>query len=140
MTTTDVTKPNHSISFFDVGEHVISVEASYLTGKERVYVDDELVSEKLTWRFQSEHQFQLDGKDVIVRLKVASMLTGPVAITLIVNGEVVDADIWNLKRILKTNATSQVWWKTLLIIFALGLIGGVVGYFVGGALASGLKG
>ena len=140
MTTTDVTKPNHSISFFDVGEHVIRVEASYLTGKERVYVDDELVSEKLTWRFQSEYQFQLDGKDVIVRLKVASMLTGPVAITLIVNGEVVDADIWNLKRILKTNATSQVWWKTLLIIFALGLIGGVVGYFVGGALASGLKG
>lgn len=140
MTTTDVTKPNHSISFFDVGEHVIRVEASYLTGKERVYVDDELVSEKLTWRFQSEHHFNLDDKSVTVRLKVASMLTGPVAITLIVNGEEVDADIWDLKRIFKTTTSGQAWWKTLLLIFALGLLGGVLGYFVGGALASGLKG
>ena len=140
MTTSDITKPNHSISFFDIGDHVIRVEASYLTGKESVYVDDKLISEKLTWRFTSEHKFELDGKQIAVRLKVGNLFTGPVSITLWVNGEEIDSDVWNMKRILKTTGSSQNWWKTILTIFVLGLIGGVIGYFIGGALATALKG
>lgn len=140
MTTSEITKPNHSISFFDIGDHVIRVEASYLTGKESVYVDDKLVSEKLTWRFTSEHKFELDSKQISVRLKVGNLFTGPVSITLWVNDEEIDSDVWNMKRILKTTGSSQPWWKTILIIFALGLIGGVIGYFVGYALATALKG
>lgn len=140
MSTPNVTKPNHSISFFDIGDHVIRVEASYLTGKESVYVDDELISEKLTWRFTSEHKFELDGKQIAVRLKVGNLFTGPVSISLWVNGEEIDSDIWNMKRILKTSGSSQPWWKTILTIFALGLIGGVIGYFIGYALATALKG
>lgn len=140
MSTPNVTKPNHSISFFDIDDHVIRVEASYLTGKEYVYVDDKLISEKLTWRFTSEHKFELDGKHIVVRLKVSNLFIGPISITLLVDGNEIDADVWNMKRILKTTGSSQPWWKTLLIIFALGLLGGVIGYFIGVALATGLKG
>lgn len=48
--------PNEaSISFFDCGEHTIKVIASFTSGKEYVYVDDQLVSEKRSFRYKSEH-------------------------------------------------------------------------------------
>lgn len=140
MTKNDTPKPNHSVSFFDIGEHVIRVEASYLTGKESVYVDDQLVSEKLTWRFSSEHNFELDGQAITVRIKVGNWLNWQVTITLLANDVEVDSDEWNMQRIMGIPGNSQRLWKTLLIIFLLGIVGGVVGYFVGYALGSAFKG
>lgn len=136
----ELIKPNHSVSFFDVGDHVIRVEASYLSGRERVYVDDQLISQKLTWRMQSEHSFELDGQAIVVRIKVESLGKGPVSVTLLVDGKEVDSDVWSLKRILTTNPKHQTAWQVLLLLLLFGLIGVAAGYLIGAMLATGLKG
>ena len=43
------------ISYFELDEHNIRVEKSKESGREWVYVNEQLVSEKLSWRFKTVH-------------------------------------------------------------------------------------
>lgn len=122
---------DRAVSFFDLGEDCIRVESSFLTGQEQVFVNDTLISKKLSWRYSSVHSFEIQGQHIEVRIRIGSILRGPVVIELWVNGEMKDSDEWDLKRIMqqgKQLRAQQAWWKLLLTIFIFGMAGAAVGY------------
>ena len=45
--------------YFQEGDNQIACFGSFFTGKEEVYVDDDLVSTKRSFGFKSVHQFEL---------------------------------------------------------------------------------
>ena len=49
-------------SYFEWKGHDITVQISMLSGKEWVYVDDELVSQKSNWCFKSSHMIEIEGE------------------------------------------------------------------------------
>lgn len=124
---------NHAVTFFDLGDDAIRVESSFLTGQEQVFLNDQLISKKLSWRYSSVHQFELKGKAIEIRIRIGSILRGPVVIELWVNGVMADKDEWDLQRIMQQTKwlrSSKDWWKVLLVIFLCGLAGAVAGYSV----------
>jgi hypothetical protein len=130
---------DRAVSFFDLGEDCIRVESSFLTGQEQIFVNDELISKKLSWRFRSVHAFEMKGQNIEIRIRVSGILFSSVVIEFWVNGEMKDSDEWDLKRIMqqgKQLRAQQVWWKLLLTIFICGMAGAAVGY----SLASLFKG
>ena len=59
------------------GGNVIQVWSSNLSGKEKVYLNNELVSEKRSMKMQSMHHFtDKDGQDYEVRFITQSLLKG----------------------------------------------------------------
>ena len=117
---------DRAVTFFDLGEDCIRVESSFLTGQEQVFVNDQLISKKLSWRYSSTHAFEINGQAIEVRISIGSILRGPVVIELWVNGEKKDSDEWDLKRIMQQ--ARQPGWKFLLTIFLCGMAGAAVGF------------
>lgn len=117
---------DRAVTFFDLGEDCIRVESSFLTGQEQVFVNDQLISKKLSWRYSSTHAFEIKGQAIEVKIRIGSILRGPVVIELWVNGEKKDSDEWDLKRIMQQ--ARQPGWKFLLTIFLCGMAGAAVGF------------
>lgn len=117
---------DRAVTFFDLGEDCIRVESSFLTGQEQVFVNDQLISKKRSWRYSSAHAFEIKGQAIEVKIRIGSILRGPVVIELWVNGEKKDSDEWDLKRIMQR--ARQPGWKALLMIFLWGMAGAVVGF------------
>ncbi|MEW5682105.1 MAG: hypothetical protein AB1780_06970 [Pseudomonadota bacterium] len=132
-----------TLSYFDYADHTIKVLLSMVSGKEQVYVDDKLVSERRSFRYSSIHHFQLDGKPAEVRIRVGSIFKGPYFIEFWLAGQQRDSDEWDLKRMLshlKAARQQQPLWQRLSMYFLYGLVGGAVGALVGYSLATLLKG
>ncbi|OCW97379.1 hypothetical protein [Alishewanella sp. HH-ZS] len=132
-----------TLSFFDYGDHTIKVMCSMSSGKEQVYVDEQLVSEKRSFRYHSTHQFELDGKKAEIRVKVASIFKGPYYIEFSVDGKTIDSDEWDLARMLahlKQLRQQQPLWQRLGVYFMFGLLGGACGALIGYSLAIWFKG
>lgn len=132
-----------TLSFFDSGEHTIKIVASFVSGREQVYVDEILVSEKRTFRYSSVHTFQIDQQAAEIRVRVVSIFKGPYIIEFWLAGELIDSDEWDFPRIMAQlkNAQQQMpLWKKLRMFFVFGICGGVVGALVGFATATLFKG
>jgi hypothetical protein len=82
---------------FTEGEHTIHLNCSAVNGKERLYIDDKLVSKKWSFRRKSIHTFTIDADHYEVELNVVNMLTGGTHCTLIKN----DVHVTTLKKALK---------------------------------------
>jgi hypothetical protein len=122
---------DRAVAFFDLGEDCIRVESSFLTGMEQVFVNDELISKKLSWRFSSVHAFEIKGQKIEIKIRLTGKLLSSVVIELWVNGEMKDSDLWDVKRIVQQSKQlkgQQSWWKLLSVIFILGVAGAAVGY------------
>jgi len=136
--------PNEaSISFFDCGEHTIKVIASFTSGKEYVYVDDQLVSEKRSFRYKSEHTFILDGKQAVIKVSIASILRGPYLIEFWLDQQLIDSDQWDMKRItqhIKQAKADVPRWKRVTSFLLVLAVCGAFGAFVGFSLATFFKG
>ena len=65
-------------SYFEWKGHDITVQISMLSGKEWVYVDGELVSQKSNWYFKSSHMIEIEGE----KLEVQICLNGKWMITV----------------------------------------------------------
>ena len=127
-------KQNNIVSYFDFGEHCIKVETACLSGKECVFLDDQIVSERRNWKYLSVHHFTVDGKAAEVRVSTVSILKGPIHIELYVGGVYVDSDEWDFKRIMqqiRAGKKEQPLWMLLLSLFASGILGAILGYVVG---------
>ena len=114
-----------------------------MSGREQVYVDEILVSEKRTFRYSSVHTFQIDQQAAEIRVRVVSIFKGPYIIEFWLAGELVDSDEWDFPRIMAQmkNAQQQMpLWKKLRMFFVFGICGGVVGALVGFATATLFKG
>ncbi len=122
------------VSFFDIGSHSIQVRYSMLTGKEQVWLDDQLVSSFYSWRFHAVHRFDVDAEPVEVHIKLCSFLKGPLQISLWRAGQQVDCDEVTYEQIrhgMGLAPTKQQSWPAFLgslLLFGLG--GAAVGFLV----------
>lgn len=76
---------------FRSGNHFIRAWGSSATGMERVYVDENLVSERRTVSKDSVHSFSVGGEDYAIAFKTTSILKGDLQCRLFKNGTVIKA-------------------------------------------------
>jgi hypothetical protein len=107
---------------FAEGEHTIDLSCSAVNGKEKLYVDDVLVSKKWSFRRKSIHQFRIGDDSYEVELHVVNMLTGETHCTLIKN----DVHVKTLQKALKKSrqlSKDKLWWYIPYCFLAGGLLG-----------------
>ena len=106
--------------FFDVDGHQVSVHNSALSGRERVWVDDELVVNRLSWSKYSEHTVDVGGRAVEVAIALPSLKTPRMTCTLSHAGE----QIACAEKEIKPGGPVSIW-----MIAASVLLGMAAGYF-----------
>ncbi len=91
-------------SVFDYAGHEIRLEVSMFSGREWLYLDDQLLEKKLNLTScRSTFQFALDGQNAEVRLQargLAGALTGHYGVELYVGGELTDSDEFNYSQLM----------------------------------------
>ncbi len=136
-------KANNTLSYFDHGDYTITCVASLLTGKEQVYVNDQLVSDKRSFGLKSEHHFLLGEQKARIIIRVANLLKGPYIIEFWLDDQKIDTDEWGFQRIKAQtkaiNANKSIW-EIMGIYFLWGMAGGFVGVLVGYLVATLAKG
>ena len=73
--------------FFELDGHQVTIHNSAISGRERVWVDDELVATGITWRKTSRRTIEIDGRPVEVVLSLPSLLVARMTCELRHNGE-----------------------------------------------------
>lgn len=76
---------------FEDGENDITVNASAISGRERIYVNDELVSDKVRWKLKSHHDIDYQGVPYQVRFKVTDILGGKLECAVSKGGTEIEA-------------------------------------------------
>jgi hypothetical protein len=79
--------------YFQDGDNQIACFGSYFTGKEEVYINDDLFSKKRSVNYTSTHAFNFDGSQYQVKFDMLNILTGRLECTLYKNAEVVSNQI-----------------------------------------------
>jgi hypothetical protein len=105
---------------FTNGGRGISAQCSVLTGKERIFVDGSLVSEKWSFSKNSTHQFVVGDDTYEVVFFIPHILKGTIECTLKKNGVRVEC--------FKTNYRYR---HRVVSLLAYALIGALLGFFVG---------
>ncbi len=100
---------------FQDGSDVIRAWSSGLTGMERVYVNDELVSQKRSAGLKSEHEFSINGDQFKISFNVISVLKGELLCSLGKNNTMIK----KLRTRFNSTAYSFMVSLILIIIFAL---------------------
>ena len=110
-------------SYFDVGDHTIRFTGSTLSGKERVYVDEQLVCQQRSWKLYNEHHFELDGAPYVLKLFTLSLLQGKFRLELHRAGQLIDSDdiAWG------THYSISAFYAAKAFLF--GLVGGMVAVY-----------
>lgn len=85
--------------YFQLGQHRIHAFGSAKSGKEQVFVDQNMVAEKRSFGRKSCLAFQIDGNDMEVEFHMVNMFSGELHCTLIQNG----THVKTLKKALKTH-------------------------------------
>ena len=101
------------------GTNIIQVWGSNLNGKEKVYLNNELVSEQRSVKMQSSHNFKDNGgQNYQVRFKTESLLKGSLECTIEKEGTVLK--IYKTKYIKGKNFTLK---RFLILIVASAIFG-----------------
>ncbi|ALO43672.1 hypothetical protein [Pseudoalteromonas phenolica] len=115
--------------YFQDGDNQIACKANMFTGKEYVYINDELVSEKRNIGFKTVHEFEFEDKPWQVTFDVMNLITCRTECVVIKN-----------KKIIGRKILDPFSWKALFKFFIYGVIFGVLfatlGYFLGGLYGS----
>lgn len=118
--------------YFDVDDATITVWGSNWTGREKVWVDDQLVSSKLSLRFTTEHLFENNGHQYRVLFHIVSVASGHVRIELFRDGEMIDFDEAHARTLKINPETGKVdWWAESRSLLAWVLIGAGSGAIIG---------
>lgn len=120
--------------YFEHKGHRIAVHNSAWTGRERVYVDDELVATTLSFRTRSRLPFMLDDEPLAVELRVVDLWTRPRVECLLFDGETLLAH----ERLAYSTSHKTSVQYALLMGAVMGGAGVLVGYAVGKLLAGGV--
>lgn len=120
--------------YFDVDGVTITVWGSAWSGREKVWVDDRLVSTAWSIRYTTEHVFEHDGRRYTVLFKILSILKGDVRIELYRDGQLVDFDQATFQTVKVDPQTGRIAWgvelRSLLVWVLVGAgFGAVVGFF-----------
>ncbi|WP_417658322.1 hypothetical protein [Pseudidiomarina sp.] len=111
--------------YFTHNNHEIAAHASGFSGRETIYVDDSKVSTKISWRFKSGHEFELDGHKYRVEFDVVSIWKGQIACHLYIDDKRVETN----EHAMAINKT-KLGWKTFFIMFVAGLIFGALSAYL----------
>ncbi|WP_404392132.1 hypothetical protein [Pseudoalteromonas phenolica] len=116
--------------YFQDGDNQIACKANFLNGKEYVYINDELVSEKRNLGFKSKHTFEYEGAEWTVVFDVINMLTSETECLILKGKKKVG------RKALKPFAQNpKLMIKAFATFFCYGLVFGAafaaVGYFIG---------
>jgi hypothetical protein len=108
---------------FALGEKTIRAWGSGLSGLERVYVDDAVVSEQRSIGRSSTHKFALAGQSYVVVIKIISILKVKIECTLLRDGNAIGAYLasWRRPRIF----TARRFLPFLAACTAAGIISGI---------------
>ncbi len=92
-------------SVFDYAGHEIRLEVSMFSGREWLYLDDQLLEKKRNLTsFRSKFQFVLDGQPAEIRLQskgiAGALLTGHYGVELYVSDKLVDSDEFNYSQLM----------------------------------------
>lgn len=110
--------------YFQDGDNQIACFGNYFTGKEEVYVNDELVSSKRSMGVKSKHQFEFDGTRYQVVFEMKNILSGRLECTFYKNKQSVEQQEQTPIALLKDPK------KALLFIGACFLVGLISGYIL----------
>ena len=109
---------------------------SLYSGREQVFVDNQLVSECRSWRFKNQHAFEAGDiryvLEVSQKKSLRDIAMGVIDIRLLANGTLIDSDRFNGVRHVLDNAannrklTGSGW---LLVLFC-SLLGAIAGFAV----------
>ncbi len=111
--------------YFQDGDNQIACFGSFFTGKEEVYINDDLVSSKRSMGLKSKHQFEFAEQSYQIEYEMINMLTGKVESSFLKNEQLLEQQQQTLISLIK-NPT-----QALLFIggsFAFGFLSGLVGY------------
>ncbi|RUO43757.1 hypothetical protein CWE15_00705 [Aliidiomarina taiwanensis] len=116
--------------YFEHAGREIIFKFSLYSGKERVFVNGELVSEARNWRFKSTHYFTYQGTryqlQIAMKRSLTGLLVGQSTIELEADGVLVDSDEFNYLK----NSGPFSWKKFFLSLLPYFIIGAVVGFCV----------
>lgn len=120
------------VYFEHLGREIV-FRFSLYSGKERVFVDDKLVSETRNWHFKSSHEFQIDGVyyELVLALKknLKGLLLGEATIELKANGQLIDSDEFSYMKVSQKGGSFS-WKKFFVNLVPYFIIGAVVGFSV----------
>lgn len=97
---------------------LITAFGSALSGCEKVFVGDELVSRKRNWRFSTCHKFAHNGADYEVEFRVTNWRTGELVCSLKKNGVL----LHTATKAYATASAKAFTWKKFFINFFYGSI------------------
>lgn len=115
---------------FDLGDDIVSVWGSWVTGREIVRVNETIVSDVHSFRFRTTHDFDVRGVPYSAEIFLAGALNYHLECRLIKDGTIVDEQ-----------HSIGIDRKTALRGLAVvGIIGVIAGYVLGYSLAETLDG
>jgi len=104
---------------------------SLYSGREQVYVDDRLVSDRRSWRFSSQHHFEAGGVryvlEVDTKKSIRNVFLGLIDVRLLADGVLVDSDQFNGARYALNQLQTRRGW---LLLLPCALAGGIIGFAV----------
>ena len=109
--------------YFDDNGTPITAFGSAVSGREKVFVDDELVSSKRNWRFSTHHDFTWNDTPYRVEFKVTDWRTGELTCSLSKDGTLVST----ATKAYATSEKAAFSWRSLLLSV---LYGGIFGFAV----------
>lgn len=119
--------------YFDVRGQQVRVWFSCFSGGEKIYVNDELVSSKHSWRKMSTHHFKLQDENYTVKVGVrswAEAFKGIYMAELYREKQLIDQDEVNLLGTSKEKKPFT-WQGLIKELLPFAIVGGVVGFLVG---------
>ncbi|MFT6285234.1 MAG: hypothetical protein ACJAXM_001717 [Arenicella sp.] len=111
--------------YFQDGDNQIACFGSFFTGKEEVYINDDLASSKRSVGFKSKHKFKFAENDYQIEYEMKNILTGRLTCTFLKN-----------KHLIKQQEQTSISFikdpkKAVLLIggcFLVGFLSGIAGY------------
>jgi hypothetical protein len=106
--------------FFNDGEDRIAVFGSAMTGKEKVFFNDELVSEHRSLGFNSCHRFERGGRSYEILFLVTNLMRGAIECIALSGDRVIGRET----KAFYTD-TRKGFWTRIALFFAGGLFFGI---------------
>lgn len=111
--------------YFEHQGHDISVHGSAWSGKETIYVDNHPVSDKRNLTsFTGKHDFVIDNDKYEVGIKVLSLFSGTIEVTLICNDKIIGVEN---KTWIEKGSNKKLFQEFLLLL----AVGATFGYLTG---------
>ncbi|MFT5923702.1 MAG: hypothetical protein ACI9LE_000687 [Paraglaciecola sp.] len=128
---TDLTKKRGYKFYFQADDNQIACFGSYFSGKEEVYINDELVSSKRNFGFKSVHELELEGTKYRVIYDIINPFIGKVECSFLKGRKSIATQSQSLFSDNPKAGASIVLW-CFIIGFTFGALGYTFAHFLFG--------